>query len=212
MRSDGFFYGTFTNAVGTKIDLSNSNIEISSSDGVKCFGVVDNPIVLGGHYLKVTAIDCTKGQPLSDTYKLKVKIPYSYTVSGEKRELSDEGVITGTFEESTPYFSKIKPQLGETSMSTDGVFHGVFTSGVGTPINVRLSAVKIRSAGGVTCTASGGYVNVDAGDNFDVDVSGCPSGLLGESYTVTVEIPYTINLDGENAVYKETGTIKGSYE
>jgi len=123
----------------------------------------------------------------------------------------------GTFNMDVPSltsigFAKIKPQLAGTTMSSDGVFDGIFTNGVGTQINVSLSEVTITSEDGIVCKPEGSNVNPYAGENFNINAIKCKKGSIGNEYTASVSIPYKVAIGSITTSHTETGVIRGPFE
>jgi hypothetical protein len=125
-------------------------------------------------------------------------------------------------------FAKIKPQLAGSGVSRAGVFHGVFTNGVGTGITVTTTGMSITVTVGATPTAcsapadilgAGAAGNVaqtqiPAGDNFIISTDGCtPANTAGGAvYNAQITIPYTVAIGGVTTSHTEAGTLRGPAE
>jgi len=107
-------------------------------------------------------------------------------------------------------FAKIKPQLAGTGLTHDGTFKAVFTNGVGTRINVGI--VSVTGSDGNTINIILSNHTVEAGENFAVSAEGFKGGKVGDFYSLSVTIPYTVEFGGVTREYKENGTIPGRME
>jgi hypothetical protein len=111
-------------------------------------------------------------------------------------------------------FVKIKPQTSATGMKHDGSFNGVFTNGFSNRINVSLEGIVMSDSYSTNCTASGSTVSVGPSQQFLITTGpGCGiEGNVGEVYTLTLTIPYSINIGGAESTHTETGIIRAPFE
>jgi hypothetical protein len=131
-------------------------------------------------------------------------------------------------------FAKIKPQLAGTGLTRGGTLRIVFTNGVGT--NIALTSVTIAPAGRAlvaqrvdrpqsSCItvygAAGGLGSYTGGDtkkaispgnNFALNLAGCPQGTAGTVYNIRVSLPYIVTVGGISTAHTESGTLRGPFE
>jgi hypothetical protein len=110
-------------------------------------------------------------------------------------------------------FGKLKPQLAGTGLTAGGVFTGVFTNGVGTPVTITSLVVTETMSGGSLCSSSSiPSTAISAGDNFKVEASNCPTGNAGDVYALSVKLGYTVTIGGVSTAHNDSGTIRGPRE
>jgi len=108
-------------------------------------------------------------------------------------------------------FPKIKPQLASCKMSTLGAFSCLFTNGAGSGITVN--SISVTAGTGGTClTAIAPGFKVAVGDNFLISATSCKNGAVGDPYTATLAIAYTITVAGVDVTHNDTGIVRGPYE
>ncbi|MFH1056149.1 MAG: hypothetical protein V1744_08660 [Candidatus Altiarchaeota archaeon] len=131
-------------------------------------------------------------------------------------------------------FSKIKPQLAGSGVSSTGMFTGVFTNGIGTKIIINDVTVTVdgaapckASVGGVPVGGgpgagdySSGQVDVPSGDNIGIGIdltvctpTGLPAGAKKAAvYNAKVSIDYTATIGDQTVSHTDSGTLRGPYE
>jgi hypothetical protein len=109
-------------------------------------------------------------------------------------------------------FPKIKPQLTSCKMSTAGAFSCLFTNGAGSGITINM--ISATAGVGGTCATTLPAINskVAVGDNFQVSATGCKTGAVGDPYTATLYISYTVTVAGTDVTHNDTGLVRGPYE
>ncbi|MFH0861788.1 MAG: hypothetical protein V1875_02045 [Candidatus Altiarchaeota archaeon] len=95
--SDGKFNGVFTNGAGAEIAVNKSGLTVESPEGVPCRSVsVDNPKVVAGDNLRITASGCPHASDYM--YTLKVTIPYRVSFANVQTNHVEMGTIRGPVE------------------------------------------------------------------------------------------------------------------
>jgi hypothetical protein len=108
---------------------------------------------------------------------------------------------------STTYtgFSRIKPQLPLTRVTSEGNFTGVFTNGGGGNIQI------INVVG--PCTFNPPTEPVKVGQNFMITGSDCPvSPVKGDVYDIELEIMYNLSAANMWVVHTDLGRLHGPIE
>ncbi len=101
----GLFVGTFTNGIGTKIEIYEVTI---TGDTTTCVGSTDgvDPVagdygggiaVGGGDNFKISIGDCQTG-PSGDVYSVDVEIEYDVTIGSQTVGHTESGTIRGPYE------------------------------------------------------------------------------------------------------------------
>lgn len=113
-------------------------------------------------------------------------------------------------------FTKIKPQLAGTSLSSDGYFSGTFTNGAGAPVRITGVGGKITGASS-QCIGVPQYPAglIQPADNFRIELSGCAQGIspqTGDPYSFSLRIDYETEVGGQRIAQVDGGTLRGPYE
>ncbi len=95
--SSGEFTGVFTNGVGTWINISMSDVKLTSPSGKTCSPREGYTAVLAGDNININANNCQGGSK-GDVYTVTVDIPYIVTIGGIKTTHTDTGTLRGPYE------------------------------------------------------------------------------------------------------------------
>jgi hypothetical protein len=102
-------------------------------------------------------------------------------------------------------FSKLKPLLAQTELSSGGQMQAVFVNGIGNPITVTGATIEVN---GVEKTANTTSQNVRSGDAFLIIFTDAGEDLNPNTpVNAKITITYDINLGGVPLTKTETGTI-----
>jgi hypothetical protein len=112
-------------------------------------------------------------------------------------------------------FEKIKPQIADTDLATNGTFEGIFTNGVGTSITIKKVSVK-NTVAMIACKAEvkGEYGEsniIQPADNFVITAHECGKRGKGVVYNIEVSIEYETTIDGKTSQHTDSGTISGGH-
>lgn len=123
----------------------------------------------------------------------------------------------GTTTVTSSGFSKIKPQLAGTKLTSVGDFEGIFTNGAGSSVTLVSVLVNNTMHGAPAGLTNATTPTVSAGDNFVVIADGVPfrTGVSvnpGDVYTLDVVLTYDITIGGITTRHSDRGTIRGPYE